>query len=156
VVRLLAPPSASFERGGSDLVAGQMGRVFDPVVAAGVAARAVTEPLFEPARLNRVGYAREAEGAPAVADVVAACVAATREEGPAGVAAEARRAILGSALAARRSNKLHVTVAVELRAALDALTEELPAGEAAILRRALDGQETLLDIQPTLPDGVPL
>jgi hypothetical protein len=152
VTPLLLPPAADRRRTAADLQAGRMGRVFDPVAAAGVAARLVTDLIFEPQRLNRLAAARKP--APRVKALVGGALGAIGAQALP-VPAEARRAVLASALAALKSGQLESHAEAGLTESLTVAALYMPGPEGQILDKALKGKPTGLDQAPEVPAGSP-
>ncbi|MEU6147840.1 zinc-dependent metalloprotease [Streptomyces sp. NPDC047081] len=172
VLSTLTPPAIRYGRTDQYLDT-DAGRVFDPFAAVRVAVTLVTEPLLEPARLNRLAWQHAADPAvPGATDLADALLAATWRRtdpvpaevvGGAAVQHTADWTLLNHLLTVLRDGALHAQVRAALRGALRRLAGELREEyedgrrEAAdLIDRALaDPASVRLDPLPRVPPGAP-
>ncbi|WP_030946955.1 zinc-dependent metalloprotease [Streptomyces sp. NRRL S-646] len=172
VLEALTPPAIRYHRTAQyfDTAAGL---VFDPFAAVRAAATLVTEPLLDPARLNRLAWQHAADPAvPGVAELLTALLAATwrRDDPvpadvPAGATVQhtADWALLHHALRTLDSEALHAPVRSELRAVLRELAPDLrqKGGDhheeaAELITAYLAAPDSVrLDPPPRVPPGAP-
>ncbi|MEV7889105.1 zinc-dependent metalloprotease [Streptomyces sp. NPDC002817] len=172
VLDALTPPAIRYGRTDQYFDTGA-GRVFDPFAAVRAAATLVTEPLLEPARLNRLAWQHATDPAvPGVADLLTELLAATwRRDDPVPADVPAGTAVqhtvdwtlLHQALRTLDTDTLHAPVRSELRSTLRELAADLRhkdgdhhhEGAEFLTAYLTDPDNVRLDPPPRVPPGAP-
>lgn len=152
-VAVLTPPAIRFPAA-AGAVAGRMGPVFDPIAAVASAAWLVAEPLFEPARLNRLAaQGMEDAAVPTIGELTGAAFSGCGNDPL--TAPTAADTLARAAVAALRAEALHSIAHDALRRAL--LAEVYGEHAPSWLALAIDDPGyPVPGAAPTLPAGTPI